>query len=103
MQKEDLRIKNEDKATNFFLEEMFKNSQSFVNVLSQKTDLSEMELISKVEEPYVSPIFSMSEDEILNFVEEFEVSELATLTTQELNHIGKVLGVDPKILVEGED
>ena len=103
MYKKDSQFIDEALGRNFFLEEMLKNSQSFVDVLQEKTDLSEMELISKVEEPYVSPIFSMSEDEILNFVEEFEVSELATLTTEELNHIGKVLGVDPKILVEGED
>ena len=45
----------------------------------------------------------MNEDEILAFVEEFEVSELATLSVAELNRIGEVLGVDPKILVEGED
>ena len=45
----------------------------------------------------------MNEDEILAFVEEFDVGELATLSVAELNHIGKVLGVDPKILVEGEN
>ena len=70
---------------------------------SEIKELSNMELISTSEKPYVSPIFSMSEDEILAFVEEFDVNELKTLSVEELNHIGKVLGVDPKILIEGED
>jgi len=100
MSKENL-LYNEAQIATMLRQEILKSSQSFVDVLQRKTDLPEMELISKVEEPYVSPIFSMNEDEILNFVEEFEVGELATLSTEELNHIGKVLGIDPQILVEG--
>ena len=45
----------------------------------------------------------MTEDEILNFVEEFDVKELATLSVAELNHIGEVLGVEPKILLGETD
>lgn len=86
--------------------EILKNSQNLVHA-PEISDFNELEMISTkekpVEETYISPIFSMSEDEILAFVEEFEVRELATLSVAELNHIGKVLGVDPKILVEGMD
>lgn len=68
-----------------------------------KKDLKNLELISTTTKPYVSPIFTMSEDEILAFVEEFDIRELATLSVAELNHIGQVLGIEPEILVEGED
>ena len=103
MYKENLFYNTETTEKNFFLEEMMKNSHSFVEVLQEKTDLPELELISKVEEPYVSPIFSMSEEEILNFVEEFEVNELATLSNEELEHIGNVLGVDLRALAQNAD
>ena len=93
---------NESGLANSLREELFKVSEA--NTLKPaKNELSQMELISASDKGYISPIFSMNEDEILAFVEEFEVKELATLSVAELNHIGKVLGVDPKILVEGED
>ena len=60
-----------------------------------------MEYISSTKQEYISPIMTMSEDEILAFVEEFGVNELATLSVQELNHIGEVLGVEPNILTQG--
>ena len=78
------------------------NTEDISKIASKVRDLKEFEMISTAETPYVSPIFTMNEDEILAFVEEFDVNELATLSVAELNHIGKVLGVDPKILVEGE-
>lgn len=90
---------NEKGLANSLREELFKVSEA--DKKTQKTELSDLEMISTIEKPYVSPIFSMSEDEILAFVEEFDVNELATLSVAELNHIGEVLGVDPKILVEG--
>ena len=83
-------------------QELIKSSQNTV-IIPEKTDLEKLELISEIEKPYVSPIFTMSEDEILAFVEEFGVNELATLSVAELNHIGQVLGIKPEILVEGED
>lgn len=89
-------------VANILRNELFKISEQLPPV-KQKRDLSDLEMISNAEKTYVSPIFSMDEDEILAFVENFEVNELATLSTAELNHIGKVLGVDPKILIEGED
>ena len=89
-------------VANILRNELFKISEQLPSV-KQKRDLSDLEMISNAEKTYVSPIFSMDEDEILAFVENFEVNELATLSTAELNHIGKVLGVDPKILIEGED
>ena len=95
-------LKTEENIANILRDELFKVSKQ-TPFVKQKKDLSELEMISTVEKPYVSPIFSMNEDEILAFVENFEVNELATLSNAELNHIGKVLGVDPKILVEGED
>lgn len=66
-------------------------------------DLSNLEMISETEKPYVSPIFTMSEEEIIAFVEEFDVRELATLSVAELNRIGEVLGVDPAILAGVEE
>ncbi len=93
----------ESKLAGILRDEILKSSESFVKTPEKKSDLSKFELISENKKPYISPIFSMSEDEILAFVEEFEVSELATLSVAELNRIGEVLGVDPKILVEGED
>lgn len=93
---------NEAGLANILRDELFKVSKDS-RQKSNKRDMSQFELISTAEKPYVSPIFTMSEDEILAFVEEFDVKELATLSVAELNHIGKVLGVDPKILVEGMD
>ncbi len=93
----------ESKLAGILRNEILKNSETSVKIPEQKTDLSKFELISENKKPYISPIFSMNEDEILAFVEEFDVSELATLSVAELNRIGEVLGVDPKILVEGED
>ncbi len=90
---------NERGLANSLREELFKVSEA--DKTSKKAELSDLEMISTVEKPYVSPIFSMNEDEILAFVEEFDVNELATLSVAELNHIGEVLGVDPKILTEG--
>ena len=85
--------------------ELLRNAQNLVQ-MPKTAEMGEMEVVShgsKTTKENISPIFSMSEDEILAFVEEFEVRELATLSVAELNHIGKVLGVDPKILVEGTD
>lgn len=83
--------------------EILKNSQSVVQPTKKQTDLSGFEYISTQKQSYISPIMTMSEDEILDFVEEFDVKELATLSAAELNHIGEVLGVEPKILIEGQD
>ena len=101
MNKQDLTF-DEAGLANLLRGELFKTSQAAPDV-KHKQDISDFELISTSEKPYVSPIFSMNEDEILAFVEEFDVNELATLSTAELNHIGTVLGVDPRILVEGVD
>ena len=89
---------NEAGIANSLRQELFK-----VSTPEKRNNLSEFEMISTQDKAYVSPIFSMNEDEILAFVEEFDVKELATLSVAELNHIGKVLGVDPQILVEGMD
>ena len=78
--------------------EILKNSQSLVQPTKKVSDLSGFEYISTQKQPYISPIMTMSEDEILAFVENFDVNELATLSVAELNHIGEVLGVEPKIL-----
>ena len=98
---------DEAATANLLRNEILKTSQNLVQAApKEEIDFSQFELISKQEEKeeeYVSPIFSMSEDEILCFVEQFEVNELATLSDEELKHIGSVLGVDPKILVEGMD
>ena len=101
MKKQELAF-DEKALANCLREELFKVSEADIKE-NTKTELSQMELISAPEKGYISPIFSMNEDEILAFVEEFNVNELATLSVAELNHIGEVLGVDPKILVEGED
>lgn len=100
--KDDNLTFEEAKLAKLLREEILKSSQDYVEP-KKTNNLSELELISTheiKEQEYVSPIFSMNEDEILAFVEEFEVGELATLSNEELNHIGKVLGVDPKMLVE---
>ena len=95
---------DETKLANIVRDEVIKNSQNLVGNFFITKSMDELEMISEnKKEEFVSPIFTMSEDEILNFVEEFDVNELATLSVAELNHIGKVLGVDPTILVEGED
>ncbi len=93
----------ESRLADILRQEILKDSQNIVKPDLNRKDLTNFEMISETKKPYVSPIFSMNEDEILAFVEEFDVGELATLSVAELNHIGKVLGVDPKILVEGED
>ena len=93
----------ESRLADILRQEILKESQKVVKPDVNKKDLTNFEMISETKKPYVSPIFSMNEDEILAFVEEFDVGELATLSVAELNHIGKVLGVDPKILVEGEN
>ena len=100
MKKQKLEI-SEERLANSLRDELFKVSMP--KKQQQKQDLSQMELIAPADKAYISPIFSMNEDEVLAFVEEFDVKELATLSVSELNHLGKVLGVDPKILVEGED
>ena len=79
--------------------EILKSSTNEVKASPKTKDMSGFEMISKVEKPYISPIMTMNEDEILAFVEEFEVEELATLSVAELNRIGEVLGVEPKILL----
>ena len=93
----------ESRLADILRQEILKDSQNIVKPDLNRKDLTNFEMISETKKPYVSPIFSMNEDEILAFVEEFDVGELATLSVAELNHIGEVLGVDPKILVEGED
>lgn len=77
--------------------ELLKDSE--VKASPKQKDLKGFEYISTNKQPYISPIMTMSEDEILAFVEEFEVNELATLSVAELNRIGEVLGVEPKILL----
>lgn len=103
--KNDNFIFDEAKLADMLRNEILKESQPS-KVFQRTPVFKDLELISTVknkeaeieEIPYVSPLFSMSEDEILAFVEEFEVGELATLSVEELNHIGHVLGVEPKIL-----
>ncbi len=94
---------DEAKLAGLLRDEILKSSQNMVRQAPLMPDLSDFELISENKKPYVSPIFSMNEDEILAFVEEFDVKELATLSVAELNHIGKVLGVDPMIFAGGAD
>ncbi len=103
-------IFDEAKLADMLRNEILKESKPS-KVFERTPVFKEMELISTVKKepeiveeiPYVSPIFTMSEDEILAFVEEFEVGELATLSVEELNHIGKVLGVEPNILLGMSD
>ena len=89
----------EKKLANLLREEVLKLSQNDIQTPVRKMSFGEVEYISKNEQPYISPIMTMNEDEILAFVEEFEVAELATLSVAELNRIGEVLGVEPKILL----
>ena len=84
-------------------EEIIQGSQTFVNPRKEQLKAQEIEYISKNEQPYVSPIFSLNEDEILALVEGNDISVLSKLSVAELNYIGEVLGVEPKILVEGLD
>lgn len=101
MDNKELSLQDKQLA-NILRNEILKNSVNEVKI-SKTSDLSNLEIISNNNKPYISPIMSMNEDEILAFVEEFEVNELATLSDAELNRITQVLGVDPKTLVEGED
>lgn len=95
-------LKEEQRIANQLRQEVLTAAQTSVRSKT-KTNLKELEMISEVQKPYVSPIMTMNEDEILAFVEEFEVAELATLSVAELNRIGEVLGVDPSILAEVEE
>ena len=90
---------NDKKLANLLRDEILKVSQDKVETSTSKFTFDKVEYISKQEQPYISPIMTMNEDEILEFVEEFEVEELATLSVAELNRIGEVLGVEPKILL----
>ncbi len=108
--KDDNLTFDESRLASLLRNEILKDFQTVVKPDEKAPDLKDMELISTnktaktfEEVPYVSPIFTMSEDEILAFVEEFEVGELATLSVDELNHIGKVLGVEPQILLGMKD
>ena len=96
-------IYDEAKLASMLREEVLKNSQSLVQDSPKQENLEGFEYISTQQQPYISPIMTMNEDEILAFVEEFEISELATLSVAELNHIGKVLGVEPSILLGMSD
>ncbi len=92
---------DETQLASFLRNELLKNSE--VKASPKQKDLQGFEYISTAKQPYISPIMTMSEDEILAFVEEFEVNELATLTVAELNRIGEVLGVEPRILLGEQD
>ncbi|MBR1616939.1 hypothetical protein IJ670_02195 [bacterium] len=96
-------IFREENLNNFLKKEMYSSADEIAKSKAKIKDVNDLEIISGNNNSYISPIFSMNEDEILAFVEEFQVNELATLSVAELNHIGKVLGVDPKILTEGVD
>ena len=88
---------DETQLASLLRNELLKDSE--VKVSPKQKDLKGFEYISTNKQPYISPIMTMSEDEILAFVEEFEVNELATLSVAELNRIGEVLGIEPKILL----
>lgn len=92
---------DEAKLAGILRDELLKSSQ--IQVSPKQKDIKDFEYISTNKQPYISPIMTMSEDEILAFVEEFEVNELATLSVAELNRIGEVLGVEPKILLGEKD
>ncbi len=99
MEKEN-NLLDEKKLAEMLRSEVLKSSENFVEQPQEKASLEEFEYVSTKNEPYISPIMTMSEDEILNFVENFEVAELATLSVAELNRLGEVLGVPPEILTE---
>ena len=90
-------------SLNIGFSEILENSQKVVKSSAKQKNLKGIEYVSIQQQPYISPIMTMNEDEILAFVEEFEVSELATLSVAELNRIGEVLGVEPRILLGIED
>ncbi len=92
---------DETQLASFLRNELLKDSE--VKASPKQKDLKGFEYISTAKQSYISPIMTMSEDEILAFVEEFEVNELATLTVAELNRIGEVLGVEPRILLGEQD
>ena len=96
----ELNTLTEKQIANLLRDEILKDSVSYVKLV-KKNNTKDMEYISSTKQEYISPIMTMSEDEILAFVEEFGVNELATLSVQELNHIGEVLGVEPNILTQG--
>lgn len=96
----ELNTLTEKQIANLLRDEILKDSVSYVKPV-KKNNTKDMEYISSTKQEYISPIMTMSEDEILAFVEEFGVNELATLSVQELNHIGEVLGVKPNILTQG--
>ena len=96
-------VYDEAKLASLLRQEILDNSQNLVKVSPKQKDLKNVEYVSVQQQPYISPIMTMNEDEILAFVEEFEISELATLSVAELNRIGEVLGVEPKILLGEQD
>ena len=96
-------VYDEAKLASLLRQEILDNSQNLVKVSPKQKDLKNVEYVSVQQQPYISPIMTMNEDEILAFVEEFEVAELATLSVAELNRIGEVLGVEPRILLGEQD
>ena len=88
---------DETQLASILRDELLKDSKVIAS--PKQKDLENFEYISTNKQPYISPIMTMNEDEILAFVEEFEVNELATLSVAELNRIGEVLGIEPKILL----
>ena len=93
------KVFDEAKLASFLRKEILENSQQTVKAPEKQKDFKNIEYVSVQQQPYISPLMTMNEDEILAFVEEFEVSELATLSVAELNRIGEVLGVEPRILL----
>lgn len=85
-------------VSDFLRNELFEISKQTELPSEGKTEnIKKIEFISKKDEED-SPIFKMNEDQVLAFVEAFDVSMLSTLSVKELNYIGEVLGVEPKIL-----
>ena len=73
------------------------NSQN----IAKKSSIEEFKNLITSPEPTVSPIMALNEDEIIMLVEQNDVEVLKNLSVAELNYIGEVLGIEPKILVEG--
>ena len=80
------------------LREMVLNNSQIV---SQKSNIEEFKNIITSPQPTVSPSMTLNEDEILMLVEQNDVETLKTLSVEELNYIGEILGIKPEILMEG--
>ena len=97
--KDEIFIFEEAELASLLRNEIIKDTQPMVQA-TPRSDLTGFEYISKAK-PSFSPIMTMDMRELISYIESHEMSELEKLSSDELNHIGEVLGISPALFQEG--